>query len=134
MSKYKASSIFVSFKFAFRGLLLAIKSQRNFRTEVIIATIVLIAGVILRLSNIELAILVLTIGFMLFAELTNTVIEFVVDAYFGNKYSILAKMAKDISAGAVMLCAAVSTMVGILLFWPSILTLWHNFILTSSPA
>ena len=96
MSKYKASNIFSSFKFAFRGLLLAIKSQRNFRTEVIIAVIVLIAAVILKLSNIEIAVLILTIGFMLFAELTNTVVEFVVDAYFGNKYSILAKMSKDI--------------------------------------
>ena len=55
---------------------------------------------------------------MLFAELMNTVIEFVVDAYFGNKYSILAKMAKDISAGAVFICAIISTMIGILLFLP----------------
>src|SRR3989339_1882922 len=101
MSKYKASNIFVSFRFAIRGLLLALKSQRNFRADLIIGAGVIIAANLLKASNIEVAILALTIGFILFAELINTVIEFVVDAYFGNKYSTLAKMAKDTSAGAV---------------------------------
>lgn len=123
MTKYKASNIFVSFRFALRGILLALKSQRNFRADLIIATGVIIAAVLLKLSNIEIAILALTIGFMLFAELINTVIEFVVDAYFGNKYSILAKMAKDISAGAVFIGAVTSITVGILLFMPRIIVL-----------
>jgi diacylglycerol kinase len=72
-----------------------------------------------------MAILVLVIGFILYAELLNTVIEFVVDAYFGHKYSILAKMAKDISAGAVLLSAITAIIVGILLFLPKIIALLH---------
>ena len=100
--------------------MLALKSQRNFRTDVVIAVIVLGSSVYLRFAAIKMVIFVLTIGFMLFGELQDTVIEFVGDAYFGNKYSILAKMAKDISAGAVMLCAMISVTVGILLFWGKI--------------
>ena len=123
MSKYKASNILVSFQFAIRGLLLALKSQRNFRAELLIGTGAIIAAIFLKFSSVEMAVLALTIGFILLAELTNTVMEFVVDAYFGNKYSILAKMAKDISAGAVLLCAIVTIIVGVLLFLPKIIRL-----------
>lgn len=121
MSKYKAENIFVSFKFAFRGLMLAVKSQRNFRADLVIGAIVLILSAFLKFTSVEMAVLLLTIGAMLFAELINTVIEFIVDAYFGNKYSILAKMAKDTSAGAVLLTACICTLVGIVLFVPKIL-------------
>lgn len=118
MSKYKATNIIISFRFAIRGLALALKSQRNFRADIIIGFIALIIAFFLKFNHIEYAILFLVIGFMLFAELMNTVVEFVVDAYFGNKYSILAKMAKDISAGAVFICAIISSIIGILLFLP----------------
>jgi len=120
MTKYKASNLLASFEFATKGLLIALKSQRNFRIDLIIGAIVLIVAVFLRFSFLEMAVLVLIIGFMLFAELINTVIEFIVDAYFGNKYSILAKMAKDISAGAVLISAIVSIIAGLLLFLPKI--------------
>lgn len=120
MSKYKAGNILTSFSFALRGLMLALKSQRNFRADIIIGFIVIAAAIWLKISRIEISILVLIIGLTMFAELTNTVIEFIIDAYFGNKYSILAKMAKDISACAVMLCAGISIIIGILIFWPKI--------------
>jgi len=120
MSKYKASNMFVSLKFAIRGLFLAIRSQRNFRADLIMGIIACILAIILDFTPNEMAILVLTIGFVMFAELVNTVIEFVVDAYFGHKYSILAKMSKDISAGAVLLSAFISLTIGFLLFWPKI--------------
>lgn len=123
MSKYSSSNIFTSLKYALRGLLLSVKSQRNFRTDLIAGTVAVILAMFLDFSMIEMAILVLTIGFMLFAELINTVIEFVVDAYFGHKYSILAKMSKDIAAGAVLLVAVMSTIIGVLLFAPKILIL-----------
>lgn len=128
MTKYKASNLLVSFQFAAKGLLIALKSQRNFKIDLIIGAIVLIAAAFLRFSFVEMAVLVLIIGFMLFAELINTVIEFVVDAYFGNKYSILAKMAKDISAGAVLISAIVSIIAGLLLFLPRIFGDIHHLI------
>lgn len=121
MSKYKAGNILSSFKFAIRGLNLAFKSQRNYRIDIYVGIIVLISAFFLKMTTLEIALLVLNIGFMLFAELMNTVIEFVVDAYFGNKYSILAKMSKDISAGAVLISAITSITVGTLIFMPKIL-------------
>jgi len=124
MSKYKASNLFASFKFAIRGLMLALKSQRNFRIDVIIGIGALILANLLKFCPLEMAILTLIIGFMLFAELMNTVIEFVIDAYFGSKYSILAKMAKDISAGAVLVSAISSIMIGFLLFYPKLSALY----------
>lgn len=131
MSKYKAGNILISFKFALRGILLAIKSERNFRTDLLIASLAFILAFYFKFTNIEMAILVLTIGVVLLAELFNTVIEFVVDAYFGNRYSILAKMAKDTSAGAVLIVAITALSVGVLLFLPKLLQLiqHHSFAL-----
>ncbi len=120
MSKYKSSSALTSLRFAIRGIAIAVKSQRNFQFDIAMALSAIITATLLKFSGTEMCILLLTIGFVLFAELTNTVIEFVVDAYFGNKYSILAKMSKDISAGAVLLCAIISVMIGFLLFFPKI--------------
>lgn len=126
MSKYKAANFFESMKFALRGLALAIKSQRNFRIDFFIGIAVFIAAFILKLSFEKIAIVTLTIGFMMFAELINTVVEFIIDAYFGNKYSILAKMAKDTSAGAVFLCACISTVVGSLIFLPELYKIYKT--------
>lgn len=122
MSKYKAPNLLVSFAFALRGIAISIKSQRNFRADLLIGILVMILAFYFKLQSIEIALLVLTIGFMLFAELINTVVEFTVDAYFGNKYSILAKMAKDISAGAVLISATTAVIVGLILFLPKITT------------
>ncbi len=127
MSKYKTTSLFLSLKFAIKGLSLAIASQRNFRIDVILGVLVLIGAVLAEFSNIEFAVLVLTIGLVLFAELINTSIEFIIDAYFGNKFSVIAKMTKDISAGAVLLSVFIAIVVGFLLFLPKAGFLLNKF-------
>ncbi len=124
MSKYKAGSFFESMKFAFTGLLWAIKSQRNIRIEIMLGMMAIIVGVVLNFSMLEFAVLLITVGFVLTAELLNTIIEFIVDAYFGNKYSTLAKMSKDIAAGMVLMCVVLSSIIGFLLFAPKILRLY----------
>jgi len=121
MSKYKNSTILKSLTYAYRGVALALKSQRNFRFDFIFGIFIFILAVCLHFSLIKLAILVLTINAVLFAELINTVIEFVVDAYYGNRYSVIAKMSKDIAAGAVLLTAISSVFVGLMLFLPKII-------------
>ncbi|MFA6989387.1 MAG: diacylglycerol kinase family protein [Candidatus Gastranaerophilaceae bacterium] len=128
MSKYKASGLAESIKFAIRGLFLTFKSQKNFRIECFIAFAVAIAAYILHLTCIEISILVFAVALILFAELTNTVVEFIVDAYFGNKYSILAKMAKDTSAGAVFMISLFSVLIGTLLFLPKIIVLLKTLV------
>ena len=120
MSKYKASGVFESMGFALRGILVSLKSQLNFRVEVLIGIMGLILAFYLRFTYVELAIYVFTVALMLFAEMMNTVNEFIIDAYFGNKYSLLAKMGKDICAGAVFLISFLSIIIGMLLFAPKI--------------
>lgn len=125
MSKYKAESFVESLNFAIRGILLSLKSQRNFQIEILIAIVAFILAWYLNFTPVESVLLILTVTQVLFAELINTVVEFVVDAYFGNKYSILAKMAKDISAGAVLIVAVLASVVGALLFVPKIFNLFY---------
>ena len=120
MSKYKAGGVFESMGFALRGIFISLKSQLNFRVEVIIAIMGFILALYLRFTYVELAIFVFTVALMLFAEMMNTVNEFIIDAYFGNKYSMLAKMGKDICAGAVFMISCLSVIIGILLFAPKI--------------
>jgi len=121
MSKFKAGSFQKSIGFAITGLLLATKSQRNVRIEIVLGMLSVIIGVLLDFSMLELAVLLITIGFVLMAEFLNTIIEFIVDAYFGNQYSTLAKMSKDMAAGMVLMCATLSCVVGFLLFAPKLL-------------
>ena len=120
MSKYKAGGVLESMGFAMRGIFISLKSQLNFRVEVIIAILGFILAMYLRFTYVELAIYVFTVALMLFAEMMNTVNEFIIDAYFGNKYSVLAKMGKDICAGAVYLISFLSIIIGLLLFAPKI--------------
>lgn len=124
MSKYKNGTILKSLTYAYRGIALALKSQRNFRFDFFFGIFVVIFAVFLHFSYIELAILILTINAVLFAELMNTVIEFVIDAYYGNRYSIIAKMSKDIAAGAVLLTAISALVIGLMLFLPKIIKLY----------
>lgn len=120
MSKYKANSVFESMGFALRGIFITLKSQLNFRIEVIIGIMGFILALYLRFTYVELAIFVFTVALMLFAEMMNTVNEFIIDAYFGNKYSVLAKMGKDICAGAVFITSFLAIIIGLLLFAPKI--------------
>ena len=121
MSKNKTNNIIQSLKHAQRGILEALKKERNFKIEIIITFIVLVAAVLLKFTPAEMSILTLTIGFVLFAELINTSIEFVLDTYYKDEYSFLVRISKDISAAAVLVSVIVSIVVGILLFIPNIM-------------
>jgi len=125
MSKFRNKTIFSSMVYAYRGIAIALKTQRNFRFDFLFGIIVIISAFFLHFKLIEMAILILTVNAVLFAELINTVIEFVIDAYYGNRYSIIAKVSKDIAAGAVLITAICSFSVGLLLFLPKILKLIH---------
>lgn len=116
MKRFKTKNYFDSFKYARKGFLLAMRSQRNFRIELLTAVVVFFLAWVFQFSAIEFCILILTTVVVLVAELFNSVIEFSFDAYYRHKYSHIVKMAKDISAGAVMLTAFSSIAIGIVLF------------------
>lgn len=96
--------------------------ERNFRIEIAMAILVTIMSYILRVSLIEWCILVLTIGIILALELVNTAIERTVDLVTKD-YLELAKIAKDVSAGAVFIMSMFSVVIGILIFLPKVISL-----------
>lgn len=116
MKKFQSRSFMRSALFALNGLRLAFKSERNFRKHLVIATIVLSVAVVLKVSIIELCLLIFANAQVLVCELFNSVFEFIVDAYYKGRWAKLAKLAKDIAAGAVLFSAVISVLIASLIF------------------
>jgi diacylglycerol kinase (ATP) len=102
-----------SFNHAYRGLIYAVRTQRNMRFHVVAAAVVLVLSLLLGVSQLELAILVLVIAAVFATEMFNTAMEFAVDLVT-REYHPLAKLAKDISAGAVLVTSVAALAVGYL--------------------
>ena len=105
-----------SFRNAFRGIFLMIKSERNFQIECIAFLINLFLIYYLRLSSIDTALILIVSFSVLSAEIFNTAIERICDIIqpeFDRRIGFI----KDISAGAVILMAIVSVITGILVYW-----------------
>ncbi|MFB4166508.1 diacylglycerol kinase [Virgibacillus sp. JSM 102003] len=109
----------IGFLHAWNGLKEVTKTERNFRIHLIATITVIITGTIIHLTLIEWAILMLTIGLVLVAEATNAAIEKLID-YVKPETNPLAKTIKDVAAGAVLLAAVISFVVGLLIFLPKI--------------
>lgn len=119
----KSPSLWSSFRFAFAGVAHALRTQRNFRVHLLVTAAVIGAGLWLRITADQWAILVLTIGLVLHAELVNTALEAVVDRV-SPEFHALAKVAKDCAAGAVVVAAGAAVVVGLLVLGPP---LWRAF-------
>jgi diacylglycerol kinase (ATP) len=102
-----------SFHHAYDGIVSAVRTQRNMRFHLFAAVGVLVAGLLLGVSGLELAVLVLTIVVVFVVEMLNTAMEFVVDLVT-DEYHPLAKLAKDVSAGAVLVSSVGAVLVGYL--------------------
>jgi len=116
VSKYKAPGFAGTFKNSYKGIRLALKSERNIRIHFVVALLTIVVGITLRFSPIEFCLLLFAIAIVIIAEMVNSAIEFSLDAIFHNRYSKLVGMAKDIAAGAVMVATVISIAIGILLF------------------
>lgn len=117
----KTRPLHESIDLAVDGIISALREERNFRIEIISAGAVVACGIILNLTRIELAILSLVIAVVLSAELFNTAIEKLLDMV-NNNYDPKIKFIKDVSAGAVLLTAVFSVVVGYLIFYPHLET------------
>jgi diacylglycerol kinase (ATP) len=102
-----------SFEHAYRGVVSAVRTQRNMRFHVLAAVGVLVLSLLVGVSELELAVLVLTILVVFVTEMLNTAMEFVVDLVT-TEYHPLAKLAKDVSAGAVLVSSVGAVLVGYL--------------------
>lgn len=107
----------LSFKYAFQGIISALKEEPNLKIHFAIAVLVLGLSYFLQISRQDWINVILLIGLVFTVELTNTAIEAVVDAFTPSEHPG-AKLAKDISAGAVLVAAVTSAVLGILIFTP----------------
>ena len=114
-SPQRSPSLFDSFNYAAEGVIHALRTQRNLWIHFTLAAAVLVAAVAFGVSRIELMVLLLAITFVLVAELVNTAIEAAVDVA-STSFDPMAKLAKDIAAGAVLISALNAVAVGYLVF------------------
>ncbi len=112
-----------SFRDAWAGLVFCIRSQRNMQIHLAGAAVVLIAVFWLGLSRLETAVVVFAVSFVLVAEMFNTAVEKAVDLYT-TAYHPMARLAKHIAAGAVLLAALNAVAAGLLVILPHIQALW----------
>ena len=106
------------------GLKHAVKTERNFKIQVVCGISILLLGIEAKLSKTEWCILFLTVGFVLCMELINTCIEKTMDLVH-PEYSEKVKVIKDIAAGVVLLSSLIAVGVGIALFYKLGLSLFQ---------
>jgi len=122
MNDKKNSGFRAAFGNAFTGFDYAFRTERNLKIHFSIAVLVITAGVFLKISAVEWAIIMLTIGAVFVTEMINTAIEYTVDLASPEKHD-LARKAKDVSAGAVLAITASSVVIGLIIFLPKIIAL-----------
>ncbi|AIY82992.1 MAG: diacylglycerol kinase [Clostridium baratii] len=111
-----------SFNHAIDGIIYTVRTQRNMRIHMIITLFILMACLLFDVSKVEFLILAITITMVIGAELFNTAIEATVDMTT-NYYHPLAKIAKNVAAGAVLLTAINAVFVGYIIFWDKLSTI-----------
>ena len=112
----KVKKLVDSFNYAIEGIIYSIRTQRNMKIHMVAAILVLVATFFYDLSKIELLIITITISLVIVAEMINTAVEAAIDATT-NFYHPLVKIAKNVAAGAVLVSAINSVLVGYVIFW-----------------
>ncbi|MFN8672105.1 MAG: diacylglycerol kinase family protein [Candidatus Sericytochromatia bacterium] len=116
----RAKNVFDSFKYAYQGIIYSLKTQRNMRIHVSVAFLVVLISIYLKVTKLELAILVLACNVVITAEMINTSIESTIDLYSRQRHP-LAKIGKDVAAAAVLVSSITSAIIGLLILGPYLL-------------
>ena len=119
MKMEKKDPLYRSFGYAFQGICTCGRKERNMKIHCVAAVLVVIAGVILKISAIEWCICMVLFGLVMALEHVNTAVEAVVDMVT-EEYHPLAKVAKDTAAGAVLIAAIMAAIAGCIIFLPKI--------------
>jgi len=117
MSAFKLSTRLKSFVFAFAGIGFMLRTQHNAWLHATASLFVVAIGLVLRVSLNDWRWLVTAIAMVWVAETFNTAVEYICDVV-SPEYSEAVKHAKDIAAGAVLLCAFAAVLIGIFTLWP----------------
>src|SRR5579871_1502031 len=115
MSSWRSRTIFDSFNYAFEGIIHVLRTQRNLRIHFAVAVLVLVLALVVNVTKLELIALLVSISFVLIAEMLNTAIEAAIDIAT-TSFDPMAKLAKDIAAGAVLIASVNAIVVGYLVF------------------
>lgn len=116
----KNKKLINSFKYAFKGLGSAVKSERNMKIHFTMMMLVIIAGIFFNIAIWEWITCFILFGLVIGMECVNTAIEIIVDM-ISPKYNEAAGRAKDIAAGGVLACAIGAAVAGIFIFLPKVL-------------
>lgn len=113
----RSRTLIDSFNCAFEGVVYAFKTQRNIRIHFLAAGIVLLVSLVLKLTKLEILMLLTTIAFVIVTEMINTAIEVAIDMITREQHP-LAAIAKNVAAGAVLVASFLAVIVGYLIFFP----------------
>ena len=119
----RAATLLVAFRYAFAGIRYLLWTQRNAKIHIALGLAAVALGILLRIERGEWLALVLVIALVLVTEGVNTAVEAAVDLASPG-YHPLAKIAKDVAAGTVLLAAITSVIVGLIVFLPRLLALF----------
>lgn len=114
--KWKNRTVYASLEFALTGIITAFREERNLRKHAVSASLAIIFGFVFMISRIEWLFLLLAIFLVIFGEIINSAIENVVDLASDYHFSMLAKNAKDMAAGAVLFISLYAVIVGMMIF------------------
>jgi len=109
-----------SFKNAFNGMIVSFKQERNMKIHISIMFLVILLGIIFKIKMVEWIICIICFALVIGGELFNTAIEITIDIAMPN-FNEKAKKVKDISAGAVLVLAIASAIIGFIIFVPKII-------------
>ena len=123
----KNKKLINSFKYAFKGIGSAFLTERNMKIHAVIMILVIICGIIFEISIFEWFICIACFGIVIGGEMFNTAIEQVVNIAMPQK-DPRAKLAKDVSAGGVLILAIASAIIGLIIFIPKIIELLEKIL------
>ena len=115
-----------SFGYAFKGLFKTFREEQNLRIQTSASLLVVILGIIFKISRTQWAVLVLAICLVLTAEIVNSAVERITDV-LKPRINSYVKEIKDIMAAAVLLASIAAVAVGLIIFWPQVYKLFGQF-------
>lgn len=117
----KNKNFLQSFGHAMNGIYCLVTTERNFRKHLVFATLAVVLGFLLQINLDQWLWVIFALFAVISAESLNTIVEAVVDLIVDHKYDPLAKRAKDVAAGGVLLSALFAVIIGLIVFGQALL-------------
>ncbi len=116
----KESKKGIGLKYAWAGLIVAFKQEKNFKIHLAFSMVVLLFSLFLQINKYEWLFVIIAIALVIITELINSVVERLID-YLKPEKNLLAKEIKDMSAGFVLIAVIIAIIIGTIIFLPKII-------------